>query len=74
MQATIHLENVDDNIISLIRNAIKIYPNAKMRVSKKKSIADEWNKEVDEMVKDYKAGKLKTFKSAKEAFENAGLV
>lgn len=66
IQATIHLENIDNNIISLIKNAIKIYPNAKMKVSKKKSLADELNKKVDVMMKDYKAGKLKSFKNIEE--------
>ncbi|MDO7253444.1 hypothetical protein [Helicobacter cappadocius] len=61
---TIIIENASEDLAKVIKGIAKI-GNSKCKISKDNK-AREWKKESEEMIRDYKAGKIKAYDSAKE--------
>lgn len=60
---TIVIENASEDLAKAIKAMTKI-SSAKCKVSQD-SKAKQWKKESEEMIRDYKAGKIKAYDSAK---------
>lgn len=61
---TIVIENASEDLAKVIKGIAKI-GNTKYKVSKDNK-AKQWKKGSDQMIKDYKAGKIKSYSNAKE--------
>lgn len=67
---TLIIKNVKPNYVAAFKGLAKGI-NAKVQTQKSdKEIAQEWQKEREEMIAAYKAGKLKTYQTAKEMHED----
>lgn len=67
---TLTIKNVEPRFLPTFKAFSKCF-NAKVEAKKSKSeIVTEWIKEDEQFIKDYKAGKAKVYKSAKEMHED----
>lgn len=62
------LENENEAFLKAVKAMAKAF-NVKITAKKQ-----NWQDEYKELLKDYKAGKIKSFKSAREAFKDAKLI
>ena len=67
MQVLINIENANKNIISALRAVLKTQPELKFKI---KEIKENWNDEYKELIKDYKANKIKSYKDAKKMHQD----
>ncbi|PAF41130.1 hypothetical protein [Helicobacter sp. 11S02596-1] len=66
---TLIIENVKDEFVPAFRDLAK---SAKSKIKTKRSdkeIAEEWRRESEELMRDYKAGKIKGYDDIDEMFE-----
>lgn len=67
---TLTIKNVEPRFLPTFKAFSKCF-NAKVEAKKtREEIISEWEKEDEQFIKDYKAGKAKVYKSAKEMHED----
>lgn len=66
---TLIIKNADENMTRAIKNVIKLDKKTKLEISKAKS----WKEESDQLIKDYKEGKIKAYDNVEDMFKSMGL-
>ena len=66
MTINMTIQNADNALISALKSVCKLHPEAKVLITKQKSLADELKAEQAEILAAYEKGTLQTFDSMDE--------
>ncbi|HDX6286205.1 TPA: hypothetical protein RQJ13_001769 [Campylobacter fetus subsp. venerealis] len=67
MQVLINIENANKNIINALRAVLKTQPELKFEIKETKK---SWSDECKELIEDYKANKIKSYKDPKKMHQD----
>lgn len=60
------IQNADEKLYKAIKSLIDLCPNARVKIDRKQNLAKKLNKESNELIEQYKAGKIKAYDTAEE--------